>query len=267
MVTSANYPQITRSALCALALAVSGAAQAATIDFSNGGTGGGYGNTLAFSGGGITVNAYAWAETGAPQTSTPTNYWYFQTAEVSSFSTGLGICNRVEGQIGLSCDTNEHEIDTVGRDDLLVLYFDQLVSFEQLDILVDPWDGPGSDPNDRDIRYSIATVSSAPNLSTYSFATLSTAFGPSYLSAASSSYNAFNHVLPTPMTGNLLLLSGNFIDRNCTASDISGDIECEAWKLKSIMVRPVEKVVPVPAAVWLLGSALGVLGWLRRRSA
>jgi hypothetical protein len=25
-------------------------------------------------------------------------------------------------------------------------------------------------------------------------------------------------------------------------------------------------VVPVPAAVWLLGSALGVLGWLRRRS-
>jgi hypothetical protein len=30
----------------------------------------------------------------------------------------------------------------------------------------------------------------------------------------------------------------------------------------SIVARP----VPVPAAVWLLGSALGVLGWLRRRS-
>ena len=25
-------------------------------------------------------------------------------------------------------------------------------------------------------------------------------------------------------------------------------------------------VVPVPAAVWLFGSALGALGWLRRRS-
>ena len=27
------------------------------------------------------------------------------------------------------------------------------------------------------------------------------------------------------------------------------------------------QVVPVPAAVWLFGSALGLLGWVRRRSA
>jgi len=26
-------------------------------------------------------------------------------------------------------------------------------------------------------------------------------------------------------------------------------------------------VVPVPAAVWLFGSALGMLGWMRRRAA
>jgi hypothetical protein len=26
-------------------------------------------------------------------------------------------------------------------------------------------------------------------------------------------------------------------------------------------------VIPVPAAVWLFGSALGMLGWMRRRTA
>jgi hypothetical protein len=252
-------------------LGVAGPAGAATINFNGaGGAGGGYGNTLQFSGGGITVDAYAWADTGALQTSTPTNWYYFQTAEVWSWSTGLGICNRLEGQNGVSCDTNEHEIDTAGtRDDLLVLHFDQLVNFENLQVTVDPWDGPGSDPNDRDIRFWIATVGAAPNLSPYSFDTLGGTFGASTLSTAPSSYNSYTHLLNVgggPVAGNLLMITGNFANRSCTASNIEGDSECEAWKLSSIVVTPVDQVIPVPAAVWLLGSALGGLAWLRRRA-
>jgi hypothetical protein len=239
-----------------------GGAQAATIDFSGAGGGaGGFGNTLQFSDGGITLDAYAWGETGSLQTTIPSSFWYFQTAELFSFDTGLGICNRFEGDMATGCDTNEREIDTVNRDDLLVLFFDQTVSFSALSITVDPWDGPGADPNDRDLRYWISTVGAAPDLSTYSFNTLSPTFGPSNLSNASSSYNALTHVLPNNISGNLLLLSGDFMNRNCVNNDITMDSECEAWKLKSITVE----VIPIPAAAWMLMSALGVLGIVRRR--
>ena len=258
--------------LAAIAVLASQAAAAVTIDVRGTlGAYGGFGNTLQYSAGGISVDVYGWGETGALQTSTPSNFWYFQTAEIYSFATGIGVCNRVEGSLASgNCETNEREIDTAGsRDDILVLYFDQTVSFSNLEVTVDPWDGTGSDPNDRDLRYWIASVPSAPDLSTFSFNTLSGTFGTSYLSSATSSYNAYTHMLSGgggPMSGNLLMISGNWMNRNCTDSDITSDAECEAWKLKSIVVEPLNQVVPVPAAVWLLGSALGALGWMRRRT-
>jgi hypothetical protein len=255
-----------RTTLAATTLAsllATGAASAATIDFSGAGGGaGGFGNTLQFSGGGITVDVFAWGETGALQTSVPASYYFFETAEVYSFDTGLGICDRFEGDMATGCDTNEREIDTVSRDDLLVLYFNQVVSFQNLQITVDPWDGPGTDPNDRDVRYWISTVGAAPDLSTYSFNTLSPTFGAGTLSSATSSYNAITHII-AGNAGNLLLLSGDFLTRNCVNNDVTFDTECEAWKLKSIMVNSTQ-VVPVPAAIWMLGAGLGILGWVRR---
>ncbi len=254
-----------------VALLGAGAAQSLVIDFRNTlGPYGGFGNTLQYSSGGVTVDLYGWGETGALQTSTPSNFWFLQTAEIYSWGSGIGVCNRVEGSLASgACSSNEHEIDTDGsRDDLLVLHFNQSVSFTNLEVTVDTWEGPGDDPNDRDLRYWIATVPTAPDLSTFSFNTLSGTFGTSYLSAATSSYNAFTHQLgglSGPLTGNLLILSGNWMNRNCTATNIEGDAECEAWKLKSIAIEPDTQVVPVPAAVWLFGSAVGLLGWLRRR--
>jgi hypothetical protein len=252
-------------AACAL---FAGTASGATIDFSNATVPGGYGNTIQVTSEGITVNAYAWGETGSLQTTVPSSFWFFQTAEINSFSTGLGICNRMEGDLATGCDTNEREIDTVGRDDLLVLFFNQAVSFDNLEITVDPWDGIGDDPNDRDLRYWIATVATAPNLSTFTFNTLTPTFGNSALSNASSSFNEFTHLLHSPTgierSGNVLLISGDYMNRNCVDSDITSDSECEAWKLKSIVVT---SAVPVPAAVWMLGSALGLLSLVRRKTA
>ena len=35
--------------------------------------------------------------------------------------------------------------------------------------------------------------------------------------------------------------------------------------IQEFLVGPGINVVPVPAAVWLFGSALGMMGWLRRK--
>jgi hypothetical protein len=39
-----------------------------------------------------------------------------------------------------------------------------------------------------------------------------------------------------------------------------GDGECSDW------IAPPQTVIPVPASVWLFGSALGLLGWMRRKA-
>jgi hypothetical protein len=240
-------------------------ANAATINFTGaGGNGGGYGNNVSFSGGGIGVTATAYAETGSE--SPVSSGWYlFQTAEVYSWSTGIGICNRNEGVAGSGCSDIEHEVDTVSRDDLLVLVFDQRVSF--LNLTVDPYDTSGSDPNDRDVIYWVGDTVSLPSLLTYTFNTLASlpGFAPEVLSSASSSYSPYTHSLTG--TGNILIMSGDYHNRACKNADVTQNSECEAYKIKNINVIAAPAVVPVPAAVWMFGSALALLGVARRRIA
>lgn len=235
------------------------ASAAAVIDFtSQGGNGGGYGNSLSFGADGINVVAAGWGETGA-ENPAGSSFYLFETAEIYSWGTGLGICNRDEGVVSGGCSINEHEIDTLNRDDLLVLVFDQVVNFEYL--TVDPYNGPGSDANDRDIIYWTGTVGAMPDLSTETFATLDqlAGFGAETQSAASSSYQPYTHELSG--TGNVLLVAGDYHDLYCKKRNVKNDVECEAYKVSNIVVS----VIPVPAAVWLFGSALGMLGWVRRR--
>ncbi len=262
-----RHEVVRRSCAFMLAMILSAAtttASAITIDLTNAGGAGSYGNNLVFADGGITVTASAWAETGS-ESPASSGYYLLQTAQIWSWSTGLGVCNRNEGVASGSCNNNEHELDAVGRDDLMVFYFDQVVSFAALQVTVDPYDGSGSDPNDRDLRYWVSTVGAAPALGTYTFNTLAPTFGTGFLSSAASSYNPFTHSLTGgsggALTGNLLLISGNYANRNCTTANVSSDSECEAYKISSLTIQ----AVPVPGAVWFTGSALGLLGWVRRR--
>lgn len=236
-------------------------AQAVTINLADGGGGGGgYGNSVVFAEGGITLTASAWAETG-DETAAGSGLYLFQTAEIWSWGSGLAICNRAEGLAWGDCDnSDEHEIDTVGRDDLVVLVFDQRVTFESL--VVDPHDGPGDDPRDRDITYWIGDVAALPDLAGHSFGSLASlpGFSAGTLSAISPDFEPFSHELSG--SGNVLLLSGDFAARECTAQGIGGDTECEAYKLSGISVAP----VPLPPAAGLLATAfLAVAGYRRRR--
>jgi hypothetical protein len=49
-------------------------------------------------------------------------------------------------------------------------------------------------------------------------------------------------------------------DSGCTPGSASSDVFAQ-WRVNAI------QVVPVPAAIWLFASALGLLGWLRRQTA
>jgi hypothetical protein len=53
------------------------------------------------------------------------------------------------------------------------------------------------------------------------------------------------------------------------AADTSKAIVCGTLTLSELTITGTvtEAVVPVPAAAWLFGSALGLLGWVRRRMA
>jgi hypothetical protein len=239
----------------------SGLLNATSIDLRNElGNGGGFGNSLTFSNDGISVNVSSYAETGAASAG-DADYYYFESAEVYSWDIGLGICTQLEGTSHNGCTNIEHEIDTAGRDELLVFQFDQVVNFEQ--VVVDPYQRGNYDPNDRDIIYWVGNADSLPNLSLDTFLSLSSlpGFGAETHSAASSGYDGYTHQLSG--TGNILLLAGNYHDRNCLNYTTSNDGSCEAYKITHIDVSAA--VIPIPAAAWLFCSGLLGLAALRRK--
>ena len=102
----------------------------------------------------------AWSNTA----NTPVNG--FETAWIQRFSTGLGVCNRLEGSISSCVNTGvAHQVDNVGQQDLVLFLFDSPQALQSLTI--DPygvWDrdvsfwvgnvAPNADPERLDVRPS-----------------------------------------------------------------------------------------------------------------
>lgn len=228
------------------------ASASVVFDLRNEGTQGGplaFGNSLSFSAGGINVDVSAYAETGssAPPGSP---FYLFEEAQIASYSTGLGVCNREEANFagGISACINNgviHQVDNVSRDDLVVFEFDQVVSFENL--TVDPFG-----QFDRDISFWVGNSASLPDLLQETFDTLDDLAGfsnPTHLSASVSAA-PFTHTLSG--TGNILIIS---------ASRVLPHPE-DRFKIAQISVQ----AVPVPAAAWLFGSAIiGLAGYRRKK--
>jgi hypothetical protein len=55
--------------------------------------------------------------------------------------------------------------------------------------------------------------------------------------------------------------------RNCPADRFTGNVTHWVDGYGAVSSVTIASVVPVPAAAWLFGSALGVMGWMRRRAA
>lgn len=231
------------------ALMMGSVAQAApvTIDLKTGGSysdsvgKNGYGNSITFVESGVTAVASGYGQT---------NYPYLETAEISRWSTGLGVCNQSEGTVNGPlwdrCSTSasifgsdEHQVDSNGADDYIVLTFTTAVTMSSA--VIDPYGF-----YDRDVKFWIGSV----DLGTFDLdgvaendISLISGMGSAVTKTASASSAPLSVGLDGAI-GNVLILKG------LTSNDY--------FKFASITV---EAVVPVPAAAWLFGSAvLGLLG-------
>ncbi len=257
------FPRLVSRSVLVCAASVCTAANAATInlDFTHSGSGvaqggNGYGNALTFSNSGLSVTARGYGLTDNQGGLFFPDY-RLEAAELSQWSTGIGLCDQAEGSIQAgSCHTGsllgggQHQIDSAGSNNYLMLTFSQEVSMTSATI--DPYGH-----HDRDVRFWVGSVDTG----TFSLAGADES-GISGL-IGSSAVDKSAHSGSGPLTVGLDNLSGNVLVLGALGDQGLFDAE-DYFKFSGMTVEA--EVIPVPAAAWLFGSALlGLFGLRRRR--
>jgi hypothetical protein len=228
------------------------ASAATLVDFANGGApeaivGGLFSVHRIFSADGIAVDVSAWANTGTNPAGS------FAGGHLGRYDSGLGVCNRGEAAVagGLSnCVFDgglRNQVDNVGQHDLVLFVFSETVRLDA--ITIDPFGA-----FDRDLSYWIGNVSTPLQLAGLGFGNLAgLGFG--------ARQDSFNGVGADPLTIALGGVTGNAL---LVGARYPADGLADKFKIRSLEVSAA--VVPVPAAGWLLVSAVGGLGALRTRA-
>lgn len=194
--------------------------------------GNGFGNELFFAEAGAVIGVTAWAESGSKE--------QFAKAFAGQYDTGIGACNSAEDR---KCyrDALPQAIDNSGEREWLLLQFDD--EFQLENFVVSP-----ALSGKLGISYWTGSISASAKLNRISYDDLAgLGFGPRQDVFFSG---------PDPVSvalgsrGNAVLI-GSY---RYGSSD--------GFYLQSMQASP--PVVPVPAAAWLFGSALVLLGMLRR---
>jgi len=209
-----------------------------------------YGNVRTFTensnGWDETITATVWADTGLPN---PPGT--LEDAYLGRYSTGLGSCNRGEGSISY-CDGNNplHQFDNAFQNDLVLFSMDQ-GRYQFNEVVIDPYG-----VHDRDVSFWVGSLSDLPSggdLTGIAIDELVSVYG-------FTKYDDKNPRGSGPLTIDLLDVEGNTL---IFGSIFPPNKKVDRFKIRSLTAT----LVPVPAAVWLMGSGLLALFGMSRRKA
>jgi hypothetical protein len=226
-------------------IAASSVANAATITFDlrSGGTfaGSGYGNSLTYTSGDVTLRITAWGLTGNGNTT-------FQTAQLGQFSTGLGSCNRGEGT---NCGDPAHQVDNVSQYDFVLFQLSGPGTFSFSSIVIDPFG-----THDRDVSYYVGNAADPLSLTGTGLSGLAVVglLGPEHDDASASS--AARTVDLDDAAGNSLLFGARLFT----------DLD-DRFKIKTLTINFTETITEVsePGTLAAFGLGLAALGYVGRR--